>query len=148
MRRLSTLKHEFVEFMPKEIKEGILYISLEYATASHKCCCGCGMRVVTPLHPTDWTLIDNGKSVSLDPSIGNWSFPCRSHYWIRNNKIIWAADWSQEQIEAGRAQDRRNKERYFGQGRQTHITGSSPKKPQRHSFWKRIFLKIFFWWLK
>ena len=93
MPRTNALTHEFVEFMPEEIKEGILYISLEYNTASHKCCCGCGMRVVTPLHPTDWALIYNGVSASLNPSIGNWSFPCRSHYWIRNNKIAWAESW-------------------------------------------------------
>ncbi|MFC4855982.1 DUF6527 family protein [Actinophytocola glycyrrhizae] len=23
----------------------------------------------------------NGETVSLSPSIGNWSFPCRSHYY-------------------------------------------------------------------
>jgi hypothetical protein len=38
--------------------------------------------------------------VSLDPSIGNWSFPCRSHYWIRNNKVRWAENWSQARIDA------------------------------------------------
>jgi len=30
--------------------------------------------------------------VSLAPSIGNWSFPCNSHYWITGNEVRWAAD--------------------------------------------------------
>ena len=31
-----------------------------------------------------------GERALLYPSIGNWQFPCRSHYWIRRNRIIWA----------------------------------------------------------
>ncbi|WP_417924835.1 DUF6527 family protein [Collimonas pratensis] len=27
----------------------------------------------------DWSLTYDGKTVSLDPSIGNWSLPCRAH---------------------------------------------------------------------
>ena len=68
------------------IEEGKIYVSIAYATAVHKCACGCGKEVVTPLSPTDWKLIFDGKTVSLDPSIGNWGFPCRSHYWVRNNR--------------------------------------------------------------
>jgi len=34
--------------------------------------------VVTPLSPTGWSLIFDGETVSLYPSIGNWNFPCRS----------------------------------------------------------------------
>ena len=59
--------HEFVEFIPEELKEGVLYISINYATASHLCCCGCGNRVVTPITPDDWKLIFDGVSVSLHP---------------------------------------------------------------------------------
>jgi hypothetical protein len=82
----------------------------------HKCCCGCGKEVVTPLSPTDWKLIYDGKTISLDPSIGNWGFECRSHYWIRNSRVRWAARWSQDKINAGRAHDRFAKARYFDTG--------------------------------
>jgi hypothetical protein len=34
----------------------------------------CGKEVVKPLSPTDWKLIFEGKFISLDLSIGNWSF--------------------------------------------------------------------------
>ncbi|MFZ1989384.1 MAG: DUF6527 family protein [Alphaproteobacteria bacterium] len=98
------------------MEEGILYISIKYATAAHKCCSGCGLDVVTPITPTDWVLSFNGESVSLNPSIGNWSFPCRSHYYIHNNQVLWAKGWSQERIDAGRASDRANKQRFFEGG--------------------------------
>ena len=88
--------------MPKEIEEGILYISMEYCTASHKCPCGCGSRIVTPLTPINWTLLFDGDTVSLEPSIGNWSYPCESHYWITRNEIIWAPKWSKEKIKRSR----------------------------------------------
>lgn len=108
------ISYEFVEFIPDEIKDGVLYISIPYATATHKCCCGCGKEVVTPLSPTDWKLIFDGVSVSLDPSIGNWSFDCQSHYWIKKSKVRWAAKWSKEEIEAGRSFDRDRKEVVYG----------------------------------
>ncbi len=79
------LQHKFVEFIPDRIEDGLLYISVQYCTAIHKCVCGCGNEVVTPLSPTDWRLTFDGISISLYPSIGNWNFDCQSHYWIKNN---------------------------------------------------------------
>lgn len=114
MTRQMVLKHEFVEYIPENIEDGVLYVSLKYATATHKCFCGCGSEIVTPLSPTDWTLIFDGRSVSLDPSIGNWSFPCKSHYWIRHNTIKWAPRWTPQQIAAGRAYQAEAKGEYFG----------------------------------
>jgi purine nucleoside permease len=86
---------------------------MEYATVVHKCMCGCGKEVATPISPTDWCLTFNGDSISLDPSIGNWSFPCRSHYWIRNNRVLWCDDMPQSLIDAGRVRDRRAKAAYY-----------------------------------
>lgn len=40
----------------------------------------------------------------MAPSVGNWSFPCRSHYWIDQSRIRWAGAWTDEQVEAGRRQ--------------------------------------------
>lgn len=90
--RHTSLKHAFVEFMPSELQEGVLYVSIQYATAIHTCACGCGNKVVTPISPGDWQLLFDGNSVSLTPSIGNWQFPCRSHYWITSNKVCWAGE--------------------------------------------------------
>jgi hypothetical protein len=69
--------------------------------------------VVTPLSPVDWTLTFDGKTVSLDPSIGSWDLPCQSHYWIKRGVVRWAARWSREEIESGRARDRGDVEKYF-----------------------------------
>ena len=107
------LTHEFVESFPEELEEGTLYVSMPYATVAHKCCCGCGNDVITPLTPTDWKLMFDGKKITLDPSIGNWNFPCSSHYWIKGGRVQWSSQWSQEEIAAGRAHDRSKKEQYF-----------------------------------
>jgi len=125
--RAISLLHEFVEFIPSDIQEGKLYISIPFATATHKCCCGCGKEVVTPLSPTDWKLIFDGQSVSLDPSIGNWSFDCQSHYWIKRNQAIWSYRWSSEQIQSNRAYDRNAKEHYY---QKEKILMSSPANPK------------------
>jgi len=114
MSRAGVLTHEFVEFIPDDMKEGTIYVSISYATAAHRCCCGCGGEVFTPLSPTDWKLIFDGRSISLYPSIGNWSFACQSHYWIERNAVKWDRRWSREEIEAGRAGDALVKEEYHG----------------------------------
>jgi hypothetical protein len=101
----ARLAHRFVDHVPERLEPGELYISIPFTTAVHLCACGCGNEVVTPLSPTDWKVTFDGESVSLHPSIGNWSFPCQSHYWIRNNHVRRAPRWSAEKIAAGRARD-------------------------------------------
>jgi len=113
MKRNTALKHEFVEYIPDELADGTIYVCMTFATVSHRCCCGCGKEVVTPLSPSDWKLTFDGEAISLVPSMGNWSFPCQSHYWIVRNSVRWAEQWSQEEIAAGRAHDALAKERYF-----------------------------------
>lgn len=107
------MNHKFVESIPDRLENDTIYISINYCTAVHKCCCGCGKEVVTPLSPTDWKLTFDGESVSLFPSIGNWSFECKSHYWIKNNKIEWSKKWSVEEIKVVRLQSFREKDKYY-----------------------------------
>ena len=111
---MKTIQHKFVEFIPDVIGEGILYVSIDYCIAIHKCICGCGNEVVTPLSPTDWEITFDGKTISLSPSIGNWNFECKSHYWITKSKIILARRWSFKQIDEGRKEDLAQKKKYFG----------------------------------
>jgi hypothetical protein len=80
-------------------------VSIPYSTIVHKCLCGCGMKVVTPIRPDKWTLTYNGEAISLEPSIGNWSFPCRSHYFIRKGRVLEAGPMSQSEVRRGRAHD-------------------------------------------
>ncbi len=92
-------RFEFVEHVPEKMEAEVLYISIPFSTALHLCPCGCGNEVVTKISPSRWKLIFDGETVSLDPSIGNWNLPCQTHYWIKNNKIIFATKWSKEEIE-------------------------------------------------
>ncbi len=135
---MKKLSHKFVEFIPDLIEKNILYISIEYCTAIHKCMCGCDNEVVTPLSPTDWKLIFDGKSVSLSPSIGNWSFECKSHYWIRKNRVDWAKNWSDERIEFNRNQDKQHKSKYLYES-DNHGEEVKLVNPKKKTFW--IFFK-------
>ncbi len=110
---MKTLTHRFVECMPDTLEDGVVYVSIPFALVSHKCCCGCGEEVVTPLSPTDWEFIFDGETVSLYPSIGNWNFKCRSHYWITRDRVEWAPQWSDDEIREGRHRDNVAKKRYF-----------------------------------
>jgi hypothetical protein len=91
----------FVTPAPEVLEEGHLYVSMPYATAIHLCACGCRSEVVTPLRPGQWRLIFDGR-VSLRPSIGNWSYPCRSHYFIDRDRVGWARPWTEGDAGAGR----------------------------------------------
>ena len=110
---METLQHKFVSSIPDQIDELTLYISMEYGTAIHKCVCGCGNEVVTPFSPTDWELNFNGKSVSLSPSIGNWSFKCQSHYWIVKNKVRYVSKWTYDEIDENRKADKKKKNEFY-----------------------------------
>jgi hypothetical protein len=118
-----------VRYMPKELKPGVLYVSEEFGAAAHLCPCGCGLKVRTPLGPTEWILKETERGPTLLPSIGNWQFPCRSHYWIRNGEVVWAGQWAPEQIAAGqRAEESR---------RRAHFDNDA-RKPRGilHRFWR------------
>jgi Family of unknown function (DUF6527) len=103
---LAEVKPRFVPIIPEQLAEGVLYVCEPHRIAIHRCCCGCGEEVVTPLSPAEWQIKRNGSSVSLYPSIGNWNFRCQSHYWIRRNRVVWAAALSPERIAIVQAHDR------------------------------------------
>jgi Family of unknown function (DUF6527) len=111
--KISAVEPEFVEFIPANLTEGKLYISMVFATTVHLCACGCRNKVVAPLSLAEWQLYFDGESVSLTPSIGNWEYPCLSHYWIKANRIRWAAPWTNDQISAGRRRDAEALDDYF-----------------------------------
>jgi hypothetical protein len=110
--RSRAIEVRFVEAVPKDREDGVLYISIAHGTMVHNCACGCGSKVATPVGPARWRFTYDGESVSVCPSIGNWSYPCRSHYRIDHNRIRWASGWSEERIAAGRARDRSERKRY------------------------------------
>jgi hypothetical protein len=114
MIRHLSLEHRFVRNVPRELEPGILYISMDYATAVHSCCCGCGERVVTPFTPTDWRMTFDGESISLHPSVGNWNQSCRSHYIVQRGRVLEAGPWSQDRILVERLRDKAAKAAHYG----------------------------------
>lgn len=145
MKAPRKIRHEFVELAPKVLEEGVLYVSVEYASAVHNCFCGCGNKVVTPITPTDWRLTYDGDTVSLWPSVGNWDYPCEAHYIIERDVVRWALPMSRQEIEKGRAADQRRRDVYYGEGLSIPApepaTRLSPVSeiPRKPSFWKRLF---------
>jgi len=87
--KINYFKPVFISRIPNNLKNGILYVCLECDTVIHKCACGCGETVVTPTSENGWTFIYKDSSVSLRPSIGNYNYKCKSHYYITNNNVIW-----------------------------------------------------------
>lgn len=103
-------QHRFVEDIPDTLESQMLYIAIDCGAVVHLCACGCGNESVTPLGRTDWSITYDGETVSLSPSVGNWSFPCQSHYFIKKDNVRWAPKWSDKQIDAGRRYDRQLKD--------------------------------------
>ncbi len=142
------LKHQFVEFMPDVIQEGVIYISLEYKSVIHRCACGCGKEVNTPLHPTGWKILYDGESISLKPSVGNWSFDCKSHYWIANNKVEWSMKWSDDTIREVRAFEDFEREEYYKNKDSENIDddfSDSEELPKSNSKKMSWFENLIFW---
>ncbi len=144
MLRHAHLEHRFVHYIPEELEPGVLYISMEYATAAHSCCCGCGEQVVTPFTPTDWKLTFDGETVSLWPSIGNWNFKSRSHYIVMRSHVFEAEPWEDKHIQWGRARDKERKQQHYSinEGAGGEQTGTASPESEGVGFWNRIKKKV------
>ena len=136
MRR-SSITPVFDDSIQDRLEEGSFYVCERYMTAVHKCCCGCGEEVVTPLSPADWSVQKKGNTISLTPSIGNWSFACNSHYWISRNQVVWAGNLSQQQIKQVKARDKADKEAYI----------AAVNRQKEQSLFARIWQAIVRWWI-
>jgi Family of unknown function (DUF6527) len=119
-----TLEH--VQYLPRARAPGILYVSEEFAVAGHLCACGCGNKVITPLGPAEWTFTERNGRPTLDPSVGNWQLPCRSHYVIAEGQIHWGDQWSDAQVASGRRAEQLRREAYYA-------------SRTRHKFWQGLW---------
>ena len=124
----SKIQLQHVEYMPKELKPGILYVSMRFNVAGHLCPCGCANKVITPLGPYEWKFTEKNGKPTLSPSLGNWQIPWQSHYWITNGEIEWSYQWTKEQIEAGYTKEQVQRELYY---RQRTV-------PQKITLWEQI----------
>ena len=119
--RIERIELRRVQYMPKELEPGVLYVSEEFGAAAHLCACGCGSKVRTPLGPTDWSLDESARGPSLHPSIGNWQLPCQSHYWIRRGEIVWSGKWTPEEIAFGRRGEMERARAYYDAKEQARV---------------------------
>lgn len=142
--KISTLRAEYVQHLPEQLAEGMLYISEEFSIAGHKCCCGCGEEVITPLNPAQWRVRSEGGGISLYPSIGNWKFACRSHYWIRKNKVVDALPMSAHEIGLVKQRDRRDKDLHIQ--RLNQATNQAVKSPSQQSLISAVLEHLKKWW--
>jgi hypothetical protein len=89
---IKNLVPKYVETMPEKMELGVLYISEKYCLAIHLCACGnCGWETVTPIDDgkLGWKMIKENDKITLTPSIGAFQHPCKSHYSIKQNEIVW-----------------------------------------------------------
>jgi hypothetical protein len=128
--KVQSIAPLFVEFMPSVLEPGLLYISPEYRVTKHLCASGCGEAIVLPLHPGQWRFTYDGEHVSVAPSVGNASLPCRAHYWIRDGQIVWAAPLSRQDARRGRVRDRDAIEQVAEPHRHQQV--------ERGSWWSRL----------
>ena len=124
---MDTFKLQRVQHMPRELEPGVFYFSEEFEVAGHLCPCGCENKVITPIGPTEWSLVIRKERPTLYPSIGNWQIPCRSHYWIREGQVKWSYQWSEEQIAAGRKKEEKRRKKYYNDKK--HTSGWDMFKP-------------------
>lgn len=155
MLKDQQLEPVFVRSLPETLIQGCLYVSMEFATIAHLCCCGCGEEVITPLSPTDWRLEFNGIDISLSPSVGSWSLDCRSHYIIRKSRVIQAGSWSADQIKRGRLQDKVAKSQFYNEPKIAPAADSVPSQEATQAseslgsvaklgFWPRLLKRLGF----
>lgn len=111
--KLERIALQRVEYMPKNLEPGILYVSEKFGAIAHLCACGCGAKIRTPLGPTEWRFRETAGGPSLWPSVGNWQQSCKSHYVIDDGEIIWCGTWTPEQVLAGRRAEQARRAAYY-----------------------------------
>jgi len=98
------------------------------------------------LNPARWRLDRQGGRVSLHPSIGNWKFACRSHYWIRKNRVIPSSGMDDEKIAEVIKLDQEDREEYFAQLRPASpSSGSQASAPKPQRWLARLFKRLRNW---
>lgn len=124
---MTTIALQNVMYIPRDLEPGTLYVSKEYAVAAHLCMCGCRQKVVVPLSPAEWSVVERNGRPTLRPSIGNWQLQCRSHYLITDGRIEWAQEWTEDEVLAGRQAEQERRQNYYN------------KTEVKSGFWPRLW---------
>lgn len=89
MSKVTEVTYAFVDSAPEKLERGKIYVSTKYRAIVHLCLCGCNEKVLLRLDPDDWSFTFDGRTISIHDSVGNVGLPCRSHYFVRRNQVIW-----------------------------------------------------------
>ncbi len=145
--RIDRLRPSFVTDIPECLEPGVLYMALEYDAMAHVCACGCGNEIATPIGPTDWNIAWNGVGLTVRPSVGNGSLPCRSHYLIDSSRVVWLPPMTDGEIVYERVRTARAKGLYHepavaipAAADPPSHTPEKPKEPWIVRNLKRLFL--------
>lgn len=130
------MKYSLVEIdrFPNTLVPEKLYWSKEFKITAHLCACGCGDVIYLPIGPADYSITIHHQGPTVRPSIGNWNV-CNAHYFITNGEVVWARQWTPEQIAAARAQEDARREAYYAPPR--------PSVVQTLIGWARAVLYFF-----
>jgi hypothetical protein len=88
---IEKLEAEFCDWIPEELKEGVLYVCRNCAVTAHLCPCGCGDRAIVTIQ-TDWQpsgWFFDEATISFSPSILNPVCPKKAHYYLKNGQVQW-----------------------------------------------------------
>jgi hypothetical protein len=91
MAKITEVTYSFVDSAPEQLEPGKIYISTKYRAIVHLCLCGCNEKVLLKLDPDPdyWSFTFDGRTISIHDSVGNVGLPCRSHYFVRRNRVDW-----------------------------------------------------------
>lgn len=59
------------------------------------CPCGCGKEIYLTskewcdVRGKNWSILEKDGKVTLWPSVNATGFECKSHFWIKDNKVVW-----------------------------------------------------------
>ena len=84
------------------LEDGVLYVvDGDHQDREHiieyNCPCGCKKAVMIPFYRAgkkkeevpSWAYFETDGKVTLSPSIYSTGWPCKSHYFIRENRVEW-----------------------------------------------------------
>ena len=79
--------------IPNILLKETFYITKKYSGISYLCPCNCGVETWIPTgsQKYDWELDIKESKVFISPSVLHKT-PCKSHYYIKENKIVWIED--------------------------------------------------------
>jgi hypothetical protein len=89
-------RYQLVDRIPKQMEERVVYHTEEFELAGLLCACGCGHRI-TLIVPDSHRVWDEGGYATIQPSVGVFDAPCKSHYVIRAGNVQWLTAFSSAQ---------------------------------------------------